>query len=153
GATSARRWAAGRGGRRCPGSPRAADARRGALSQGAQGPGHPIYSVREGGELSDLVANIVAAVAEDEIQREGERVASIFRHTKERGWHIPGSIPWGYRPRPATPAERAESAQRSVIEVDPLAAPSVVEMFRRAAAGEGINSLQHWVATLSTEVR
>jgi hypothetical protein len=42
--------------------------------------GVPLHSVREGGEVSDLEATILAGVAEDEIARLGERVSASKQH-------------------------------------------------------------------------
>jgi site-specific DNA recombinase len=42
--------------------------------------GVPVHSVREGGEVSDLVANILASVAEEEIRTLGERVSTAKQH-------------------------------------------------------------------------
>src|SRR3954449_8076802 len=43
-----------------------------------KGLGVPTHSVREGGEVSDLVANILASVAQDEVERLGQRVRDSF---------------------------------------------------------------------------
>src|SRR5438045_4647935 len=51
------------------------------------------HSVREGGEVSDLVANILASVAQEESRRLGERVRASIRHISARGWHPAGSPP------------------------------------------------------------
>src|ERR687893_1059539 len=70
--------------------------------------GVPVHSVREGGEVSDLVANILASVAEEESRALGERVAAAKQHLTRNGGYVPGRIPWGYQMRPATPGERAK---------------------------------------------
>ena len=50
--------------------------------------GVPVHSVREGGEVSDLVANILASVAEEESRALGERVAaSEAAHDRQRLVH------------------------------------------------------------------
>src|SRR5215212_3274448 len=67
--------------------------------------GVPLHSVREGGEVSDLVANILASVAEEESRSLGERVAAVRRHMASNGWRPVGTCPWGYRWRPATEDE------------------------------------------------
>src|SRR5688572_15312306 len=77
--------------------------------------GVPVHSVREGGEVSDLVANVLAAVAEEEVRRLGERVSSAKQHIIQRGWRSQGSTPWGYRRRPATEIERAQGAPKAVL--------------------------------------
>ncbi len=56
-----------------------------------KGLGVPVHSVREGGEVSDLVANILASVAEEESRALGERVAASIRHIADRGLVLPGA--------------------------------------------------------------
>src|SRR5215212_6755209 len=94
------------------------------------------HSVREGGEVSDLVANILASVAEEEVVRLGERVRDTRQHNQANGWHLPGRPPWGYRWRPATGQERTQGAPKSVLVVDETTAPYVREAFRMLASGE-----------------
>src|SRR4051812_48779814 len=64
------------------------------------------HSVLEGGEVSDLVANILASVAEEEVRQLGERVSAVRRHLVEGGWFPGGRPAWGYRLREATEDER-----------------------------------------------
>ena len=111
--------------------------------------GVPTYSVREGGEVSDLVANILASVAQEEVRRLGERVSIVREHIVATGWYYPGaSPPWGYRFREATPEERAAGSPKTVLDLDEAMAPYVRETFHRVAAGETINSVARWVRTL-----
>src|ERR671931_1568927 len=58
--------------------------------------GVPTHSVRDGGEVSDLVANILASVAQEEVRRLGERVSASWRHIMGQGWYRVGGCPWGY---------------------------------------------------------
>src|SRR5918995_3513611 len=81
--------------------------------------GVPVHSVREGGEVSDLVANILASVAEEESRALGERVAAAKRHLTGNGWDITGQVPWGDRMRPATSGGRAQGAPPSVRVANP----------------------------------
>src|SRR6185295_12137790 len=78
--------------------------------------GVAVHSVREGGEVSDLVANILGSVAEEEVRRLGERVSWVIRHTIDQGWYFPRALPWGFRLREATPDERSAGAPRSVLD-------------------------------------
>jgi site-specific DNA recombinase len=55
-----------------------------------------VHSVREGGEVSDLVANILASVAEEEVRQLGERVSAAKQHIQAGGWHPVGNVAWGY---------------------------------------------------------
>jgi site-specific DNA recombinase len=115
--------------------------------------GVPVHTVREGGEVSDLVANILASVAEEESRALGERVAGAKRHIAANGWHIPGRAPWGYRLRPATPEERQQGSPTSVLEPDPATAPWVREAFARAAAGQTLHAVHRWIAGLPCPAR
>lgn len=72
--------------------------------------GVPVHSVLEGGEVSDLLANILASIAEEEVRTLGERVAVAMRHISSNGWFPPGRPSWGYRLRPATAEERKDGA-------------------------------------------
>ena len=110
--------------------------------------GVPVHSVREGGEVSDLVANVLAAVAQEEVRRLGERIRASRLHVASNGWHTAGRPPWGYRWRYATTEERTEGARESVIEIDEDTAPYVREVFWRAASRETLTSVARWVATL-----
>jgi site-specific DNA recombinase len=115
--------------------------------------GVPVHSVREGGEVSDLVANILASVAEEESRALGERVAAAKQHLTSNGWFITGQEPWGYRMRPATPEERAQGSPTSVLEPNPVEVPWVQEAFRRAAEGQTLRAVHRWVAALPNEAR
>ena len=118
-----------------------------------KGLGVPTHSVREGGEVSDLVANVLGAVAQEESRRLGERVLAGRDHLTARGWKAPGRAPWGYTWRAATDAERREGAPRSALAIDPLCSPYAVEAFTRAARGESVRSVAAWAATLSPLAR
>lgn len=112
------------------------------------------HSVREGGEVSDLVANVLAAVAQEEVERTGMRVRATWRSIAEQGWFkVSAMLPWGYRSRAATAEERAAGSPKTVIEPDPVAAPLVTELFRRAASGESTWSVAKWAAALPAETR
>jgi site-specific DNA recombinase len=115
--------------------------------------GVPVHSVREGGEVSDLVANILASVAEEETRALGERVSASIQHIMAQGWYCPGRPPWGYRLRPATSEEQAHGAPASVLEPDPVTMSWVQEAFVRAANGETIRSVHRWTTALSSQAR
>src|SRR5215204_6128818 len=89
--------------------------------------GVPVHSVREGGEVSDLVSNVLAAVAEEESRALGERVAAAKQHLTGNGWFITGQEPWGYRMRPATPEEGSQGSPMTVLELNPIEVPWVQE--------------------------
>ena len=103
--------------------------------------GVDIHAVREGGVLPDLLMNVLAAVAEEEVQRIARRIAAVRERQVANGWYVANRLPYGYVWRPATPEERAELAPQTVPEVDPLAAETVRLLFERAAQGEKLHTL------------
>lgn len=118
-----------------------------------RGLGVPIHSVMERGEIPELVANILAAVAQEEVNRLSERIQEARHFVRSNGWSYPGRPAWGYRRRPATKEERALGAPRTVLVVDPVSAPSVREVWQRAEAGEAIHAIARWVQSLPVDVR
>lgn len=113
------------------------------------------HSVREGGEVSDLVANVLASVAQEEVARLGMRIRHTWAHLAEQGWRKVGGrgVAWGYRPRPATETERRAGSPRTVVEPDPAAAPYVREMFERIARGDTTRNVTRWATGLPSDVR
>ena len=97
--------------------------------------GVPIHSVMEGGEIPELVANLLAAVAQEEVRRFAERTAEVRRHVIASGWYFPCRAPWGYMWRASTHNERALGAPGKVLVVDAGRAPHAQEAWRRIAAG------------------
>src|SRR5262249_22469868 len=77
-----------------------------------------------------------------------ERVSSVRQHASDSGWHFPGRVPWGYQQRPASDAERRMAAPKSVLDLDPEAAPFVREAWRRDRDGEPLRKVGNWVAAL-----
>src|SRR5688500_5571273 len=106
------------------------------------------HSVREGGEVSDLVANILASVAEEEVRQLGERVGAAYSHIAANGWYPSSRVPWGYDRRDATDEERQRGAPKRVLVADDATAPYVMEAFKRAAGGESVRSVARWAASL-----
>ena len=45
------------------------------------------HSVREGGEVSDLMANMLAVMAQEEVERLGDRIRDTRQHNVVNGWH------------------------------------------------------------------
>jgi DNA invertase Pin-like site-specific DNA recombinase len=111
------------------------------------------HSVREGGEVSDLVANILASVAQDEVERLGQRVRDSFQYTTRQGFAKPGTAPFGYRWRPATASERTRGAPRCVLEVDPPSASLVRGLFDRTEHGAGLREVSRWLSRLPADIR
>jgi DNA invertase Pin-like site-specific DNA recombinase len=111
------------------------------------------HSVMEGGEVSDLVANILASVAEEEVRQLGERVSAVRHHLVEAGWFPGGRPAWGYRLRDATAEERRRGAPRSVLDLDPETAPYAREAFERVAQGMSIRRVALWLYGLPSAAR
>ncbi len=111
------------------------------------------HSATEGGVVSDITANVLAAVAEEETRVLGERVRGARRQLRDRGWHPVGWPAWGYRWRAATQPERARGAPAKVLEPDPATAPFVLEAFERVARGETVRHVAGWVAGLPSAAR
>jgi site-specific DNA recombinase len=115
--------------------------------------GVQIHSAAEGGLQTKLVADILAAVAEEESRQIGDRVASTWRHVTAQGWAQVGRVRWGYQLREATAVERAAGSPKSMLDIDPEAAPFVAEAFQKVAAGETERCVARWVATLPDRAR
>jgi site-specific DNA recombinase len=98
--------------------------------------GVSVHSVRDGGQVSDLVANVLASVAQEGMRRLSERVSASHPHIAASGWRKVGWVAWGYQWRAATPDERRTGAPARVLEIDESEAPYVREAFQRAATGE-----------------
>jgi DNA invertase Pin-like site-specific DNA recombinase len=115
--------------------------------------GIPVHSVREGGEVSDLTANILGAVAEEEVRLTSARIKTIRAHIVASGWWPVTRAPFGYQLRPAIEAERHSGAPASVLALDELTAPYVREAFERVAAGESVRQVFLWILGLPPEIR
>jgi site-specific DNA recombinase len=115
--------------------------------------GVPIHSASEGGQLPELVEHLLAAVAQEEVRRLGERLVAARAFVAANGWHYPMRPAWGYARRPATAQERAQGAPHSVLVVDPRTARYVRELWRRVEAGEPVSSVVRWVHGLRPAAR
>jgi hypothetical protein len=96
--------------------------------------GGTLISVREGFDLSTptgrLVANILFSVAEWEIEAKRENWDDARRKRIERGQYMCAKAPPGYR-------KTADGR----LEIDPLEAPVIVELFRRRLGGARVPEL------------
>jgi DNA invertase Pin-like site-specific DNA recombinase len=112
------------------------------------------HSVREGGEVNDLMANLLAVMAQEEVERLGDRIRDTREHNQQNGWHVPGRAPVGYCWRAATDEERRQGAPKSVLIVDESEAPVVREAFRLVATGEMTpRAVTMWMAGIVTSRR
>ena len=115
--------------------------------------GVPIYSVREGGLISEFTYNILASVAQEESRKLSERVSSSNLYFVDRGWLPVGRPAWGYRWRDAAAEERAQGAPNKVLEPHPDEAPYAREAWQRRADGEPVFSLYVWIRSLPASAR
>jgi DNA invertase Pin-like site-specific DNA recombinase len=95
----------------------------------------PIVFVRQGGELDDLTADMLGAVAANESRKLSQRVKNVRRHVRTGGWHTPGRPAWGYLWRDATIDERRRGAPPRVYDLDPQRAPLAREALEAVANG------------------
>lgn len=115
--------------------------------------GVPTHSVADNGEVTDLLSNIMASIAQEEVRLISERTSDAKAHLSRQGWYPGGRPPWGLLLRDATATERLQGAPRRVLDVDPVAAPFVQEAARRLVAGESLHNLARWVSTLPSAAR
>jgi site-specific DNA recombinase len=118
-----------------------------------KGLGVTVHAVREGGEVSDLVANMLGAAAQEEVARLGRRVREVREHFVAGGWWPIGRPAWGYRLRTATTEERTMGAPKMVLAVDPETAPYVREAFDRVATRESVRNVARWIVALPEAAR
>jgi site-specific DNA recombinase len=114
--------------------------------------GVAVHSVREGGEVSDLVANVLGAVAQEEVRRIGERVKATRSYVIAAGWWPVTRAPWGLSLRPATPEERKSGAPASVLQIDDWTAPYVLEAYQQVSDGASVRSVFLWINGLPKEL-
>jgi len=110
--------------------------------------GIPLHSAREGGLVSEFTYNILAAVAQEESRKLGERVRSSNLYFIGKGWRPVGRAAWGYRWRQATAEERQQGSPAKVLEEHPDEAPFVRDAWHRHADGESIKQLSRWSTAL-----
>ena len=112
------------------------------------------HFVREGGELDDLTADVLGAVAANESRKLSTRVKNVRRNVRTGGWHTPGHAAWGYLWRDATAEERARGAPSKVYDVDPERAPLARAALEAVADGTLTpRGAAVWVGGLTDEQR
>lgn len=115
--------------------------------------GVTLLSAREGGEVLEVVYNIMAALAQEETRLLSERIKRSNQYYRDHGWLKHGGCRWGYRWRDASELELASGSPSRVVEEDPDTGPYLRELWERAEAGESINALAKWTATLPADAR
>ena len=93
--------------------------------------------------------------AAKETEKLSVRVTASKRIAAEHGLAPAGATAWGYELRlPRTVEEEAaykiSKGVRRILDVNPVEAPYVGKLFRRAADGETVGSLARWAATASS---
>jgi len=115
--------------------------------------GVELHATRLGGPVPEFVYNVLAAMAQEEVRLNSERVKAENVFVRDAGWYPQGRAPLGYRWRPATPAERAAHSRKSVIEPDPDTKETILVIYQRLAAGESLRAVARWVASLPAALR
>jgi DNA invertase Pin-like site-specific DNA recombinase len=104
-----------------------------------EGVGGAVYSARENIDGSTpsgrLHRNILASIAQHELEDRREGFAKSREDAVARKIHITGRVPMGYR-----------RGKDRILEEDSATAPIVREMFRRRAAGESWPAIARYVS-------
>ncbi|WP_445163219.1 recombinase family protein [Mycobacterium sp. Dal123C01] len=87
-------------------------------------------------DFGDIIALLVAKVAEMELEAISERNASAFRHNFSRGKYRGGIPPWGYVP------EQNEDGEWRLVQ-DPLQVNVIHEVAERVLKGEPLRAIAH----------
>lgn len=87
-------------------------------------------------EFGDIIALLVAKVAELELQAISERNASAFRYNFSKGKYRGGMPPWGYRP------ERDDNGDWRLVQ-DPVQVAVIHEVIDRVLLGEPLRAIAH----------
>lgn len=86
-------------------------------------------------DFGDIIALLVAKVAEMELAAISERTSSAFRHNLKAGKYCGGTPPWGYLPDDKTGEWR--------LVPDPDQVPVIREVVDRVLNGEPLRSVAH----------
>lgn len=87
-------------------------------------------------DFGDIIALLIAKVAELELAAISERNASAFRHNFAKGKYRGGIPPWGYLP------ERDDNGDWRLVQ-DPEQVEVILEVVERVLAGEPLRALAH----------
>lgn len=91
-------------------------------------------------DFGDIIALLVAKVAEMELEAISERNASAFRHNFSKGKYRGGIPPWGYLP------ERDDNGEWRLVQ-DPEQVVVIHEVVERVLAGEPLRAIAHDLTT------
>lgn len=111
-----------------------------------------LYSCRQGGWITDrFLYDIDAAVSQREVEMIGARVRDVNEFVRARGFPVIGRPAWGYRIRTATAEERALGAGRKMLELHPIEAPIVRQVWEMRAGGSSLGDVHRYVLGLPRE--
>ncbi|WP_371053928.1 recombinase family protein [Rhodococcus gordoniae] len=86
--------------------------------------------------FGDIIALLVAKVAELELEAISSRISSAYHHNRQLGkWTGGAQVPWGYLPRQTDDGWR--------LFPDPDAVPVIHEVAERVLAGEPLRAIAH----------
>lgn len=88
-------------------------------------------------DFGDIIALLVAKVAEMELEAISERNASAFRHNFSQGKYRGGIPPWGYIPH------RDEDSDEWRLVQDPVQVNVIHEVVERVLKGEPLRAIAH----------
>jgi site-specific DNA recombinase len=113
-----------------------------ALLEWARAEDKDMVSATEGFDLSTplgrMFAQMIAMLAEGELEAIKERQKSSYQHLVTKGRHRGGFLPYGYRA-----VKNADGGYR--LEIDDGAATIIREIVRRVLDGRSINSIVTWL--------
>lgn len=87
-------------------------------------------------DFGDIIALLVAKVAEMELEAISERNASAFRHNFSKGKYRGGIPPWGYLP------EQNDDGEWRLVQ-DPVQVEVILEVVERVLKGEPLRAIAH----------
>lgn len=88
-------------------------------------------------DFGDIIALLVAKVAEMELEAISERNASAFRHNIKAGKYRGGMPPWGYMP-----SRDEESGDWRLVQ-DPIQVSVIHDVVERVLKGEPLRAIAH----------
>ncbi|MEV1328922.1 recombinase family protein [Micromonospora costi] len=114
-----------------------------ALIDWCRSTGRALVSTSEGFDINSpmgaVFVNILAALAEGELEAIRERARSSFAHLMKQGRWRGGFVPYGYR------AVKADAGDGWRLEVDPETGKVAKDIVRRIIDGDSANSVVRWL--------
>ncbi|MCX9191751.1 recombinase family protein [Carbonactinospora thermoautotrophica] len=114
-----------------------------ALIEWCQANGKTLVSTSEGFDVTTpmgkVFVQILAALAEGELEAIKERAKSSYMHLMRKGRWRGGFVPFGYQP------VKQENGEGWKLEVDPKSARVMLEIVGRVMMGHSVNSVCRWL--------